>query len=465
MEAGSFIIGALAGIMAGAIIGFILAKRLLAGNGADGQELEQLRSEREQLNRELQATRVDLAGAEAGRTGIREERDRLLADLKAAQDDVRALQGRLEASIEKFKNQEERLAGQKQEFEELNKRFNTEFENLANRILDEKSKTFTEKNRENLDAILGPLRDRIKDFEEKVERSYGEEKKDKAELRGEIKKLMELNQQISTEANNLTNALRSDNKKQGNWGEMILEKILESSGLEKGVQFEMQYSTEGLEGGRVQPDVVVKLPEGKHIIIDSKVSLTAYERMVNAETDEQQQRELMLHVNSVKSHIKGLSEKNYHVAKGINSPDFVLLFMPIESSFSQAIKADDELFNFAWERNIVIVGPSTLLATLRTISAIWRQEQQTRNAIDIAQKSGQLYDKFVGFAEDLLKVEKHLGQTQTAYTEAKRKLSEGTGNLVRRTEELRKLGAKASKRIPQELLNDTFDADADSDEE
>lgn len=227
----------------------------------------------------------------------------------------------------------------------------------------------------------------------------------------------------------------------------------------------MQYSTEGLDGGRVQPDVVVKLPEDKHIIIDSKVSLVAYERMVNAETEEEQKRELILHVNSVKSHIKGLSDKNYHAAKGINSPDFVLLFMPIESSFSQAIKSDDELFNFAWERNIVIVGPSTLLATLRTISAIWRQEQQTRNAIDIAQKSGQLYDKFVGFAEDLLKIGRHLGQTQTAYTEATKKLSEGTGNIVRRTEELRKLGAKTSKRIPQELLSDTFDADVDTDDE
>lgn len=461
MERGSLIIG----LLVGTVIGFAIARLLFKPAQTDASELDAMRTEKDAINRELQNVRVELAGSEAGRRGVVEERDRLLSELKASQEEVRTQQGRLEASIERFKNQDERLAQQKQEFEELNKRFNTEFENLANRILEEKSKTFTEKNKENLDAILGPLRERIKDFEEKVERNYGEEKKDKAELRGEIKKLMELNQQISTEANNLTNALRSDNKKQGNWGEMILEKILESSGLEKGVQFEMQYSTEGLDGGRVQPDVVVKLPEDKHIIIDSKVSLVAYERMVNAETEEEQKRELLLHVNSVKSHIKGLSDKNYHAAKGINSPDFVLLFMPIESSFSQAIKSDDELFNFAWERNIVIVGPSTLLATLRTISAIWRQEQQTRNAIDIAQKSGQLYDKFVGFAEDLLKIGRHLGQTQTAYTEATKKLSEGTGNIVRRTEELRKLGAKTSKRIPQELLSDTFDADVDTDDE
>jgi len=392
-----------------------------------------------------------------------EERDRLLSELKASQEEVRTQQGRLDASIEKFKNQDERLAQQKQEFEELNKRFNTEFENLANRILEEKSKTFTEKNKENIDAILSPLRERIKDFEEKVERNYGEEKKEKAELKGEIKKLMELNQRISEEANNLATALKGDTKKQGNWGELILERIMESSGLQKDVEYRTQFSAKSLDDDILRPDVVVMLPDDKHLIIDSKVSLLAYDRFVNSDDPDEQVRQLKAHIDSVKLHVKQLSDKAYHTARGMDTPEFVLMFMPIESSFSQAVKADNELFTYAWEKQVVIVSPSTLLATLRTVSAIWKQERQTRNALDIALKSGQLYDKFVGFAEDLLKIGRHLGQTQTAYTEATKKLSEGTGNIVRRTEELRKLGAKTSKRIPPELLSDTFDADADTD--
>lgn len=464
METGSFIIGALVGLMAGGIIGFILSRRMGADGSAGVQELDALRSERDSVQRELQDARVSLAGSEAGRSGVTEERDRLLSELKASQDEVRKLQGRLDASLEKFSNQEERLAQQRSEFEELNKRFNTEFENLANRILEEKSKTFTEKNRENIDAILAPLRERIKDFEEKVERSYGEEKKEKAELKGEIKKLMELNQRISEEANNLATALKGDTKKQGNWGELILERIMESSGLQKDVEYRTQFSTRSLDDEVLRPDVVVMLPDDKHLIIDSKVSLVAYDRFVNSEDPEDQTRYLKAHIDSVKLHVKQLSEKAYHSARGVDTPEFVLMFMPIESSFSQAVKADNELFTFAWEKQVVIVSPSTLLATLRTVSAIWKQERQTRNALDIALKSGQLYDKFVGFTEDLLKIGRHLGQTQTAYTEATRKLSEGAGNIVRRTEELRKLGAKASKQIPQELLHDTFDADSDGDE-
>ncbi|MCF8257887.1 MAG: DNA recombination protein RmuC [Flavobacteriales bacterium] len=465
METGSFVIGALVGTVAGSVIGFLLARRFLSGSTSDVSELDLIRSEKEVLNRELQDARVGLAGAEAGRKGVAEERDRLVAELTSSRSEASTLNGRLEASIEKFKNQEERLVQQKSEFEELNKRFNTEFENLANRILEEKSKTFTEKNKENIDAILSPLRERIKDFEEKVERNYGEEKKEKAELKGEIKKLMELNQRISEEANNLATALKGDSKKQGNWGELILERIMESSGLQKDVEYRTQFSAKSLDDDILRPDVVVMLPDDKHLIIDSKVSLVAYDRFVNSDDADEQVRQLKAHIDSVKLHVKQLSEKAYHTARGMDTPEFVLMFMPIESSFSQAVKADNELFTYAWEKQVVIVSPSTLLATLRTVSAIWKQERQTRNALDIASKSGQLYDKFVGFAEDLLKIGRHLGQTQTAYTEATKKLSEGTGNIVRRTEELRKLGAKTSKRIPQELLTDTFDADADTDDE
>lgn len=451
MELG-IILGVLViGLALGAVIGVLFERGRSGKEKADDPALAQATDRFNEAN-------ARIGGLTEAVRLLTEERDRLRNETVQRADEVTALNARLASSIEKFKNQEERINTQKQEIEELHKRLNTEFENLANRILDEKSKKFTDQNKVNLDQILTPLRERIKDFEEKVERSYGEEKKDKAELRGEIKKLMELNQQISTEANNLTTALRGDAKKQGNWGEVILERIMESSGLEKGTQYQVQYSTTAEDGSRLMPDVVVMLPEGKHIIIDSKVSLVAYDRMVNADTEEEQIRQMALHVQSVKAHIKGLSEKNYPGAKGLNSPDFVLLFMPIESSFSQAIKADDELFNFAWERNIVIVGPSTLLATLRTISAIWRQEQQSRNALLIAEKGAAMYDKFVGFVEDLKRIGKNIEGTQRSYDEAFKKLSEGSGNLVRRAEEMRKLGAKGSKQLPQDIFGDDDEA-------
>lgn len=442
------------GIAIGAAIGFLVARMLFSPKTADDATVSQLTAERNDLNQRLQDARVDIGRGEASLEAMTSDRERLREELKLAQDEVRQLNGRLEASIEKFKLQDERLKQQKDELDELHKKFNTEFENLANRILDEKSKTFTEKNKENLDAILTPLRERIKDFEEKVERNYGEEKKDKAALGEQIKHLMELNHKISEEANNLASALKGDTKKQGNWGEMILERILESSGLNKDDEYFTQYSTTDAEGTTLRPDVVIKLPDDKHLIIDSKVSLVAYDRFVNSEDMDEQTRQLKAHIDSVKMHVKLLSEKAYQSGNGLTSPDFVLMFMPIESSFSQAVKADNELFNYAWEKKVVIVSPSTLLATLRTISAIWKQERQTRNALDIANKSGQLYDKFVGFAEDLMKIGRHLSQTQNAYSEATKKLSEGSGNLVRRTEELRKLGAKTNKRIPHELLTD-----------
>ena len=461
MEIGYLIIG----LAVGSALGFLVSKLLSKASVIDAEALEKLTSERDSLSAQLQSLRIEEGRLQQGRDMLIAERDKLRDDLRTSQEELRTLNGRLEASIEKFRLQEERIREQKQEFEDLNKRFNTEFENLANRILEEKSKTFTEKNKENLDAILGPLRERIKDFEEKVERNYGEEKKEKAALGEQIKHLMELNHKISEEANNLASALKGDTKKQGNWGEMILERILESSGLVKDNEYFTQYSTTDHDGTILRPDVIIKLPDDKFIIIDSKVSLVAYDRFVNSEDADEQSRQLKAHIESVKMHVKLLSDKAYQNAKGMQTPDFVLMFMPIESSFSQAVKADNELFNFAWERKVVIVSPSTLLATLRTISAIWKQERQTRNAIIIAQKSGQLYDKFVGFAEDMNKIERHLGQTQSAFGEAKKKLSEGAGNLVRRSEELRKLGARTSKAIPEDLMADSgHDEDGDDEQ-
>ena len=348
---------------------------------------------------------------------------------------------------------------QKAEIENLQIRFKTEFENLANNILKEKTKEFTEQNKTNLSSILDPLKDKIKTFEEKVEKSYNTESAERNSLKGEIKSLVLLNKQISEEANNLAKALKGDSKKQGNWGEIILEKVLERSGLQKGVEYDMQVSMTSEDGKRVQPDVIVFLPDKKHIIIDSKVSLVAYEAFVNAQSEEEGEKNIQAHIASVKNHIKGLSEKNYQSLEQLNTPDFVLLFMPIESSFSLTVQTDNELFNYAWERKIVIVSPSTLLATLRTISSIWKQERQTRNALEIAKQSGDLYDKFVGFIEDLLSIGKKMNDAKNSYDDAMKKLSSGKGNLIRRAETIKELGAKTTKDISQPLLERAKDSE------
>ena len=323
--------------------------------------------------------------------------------------------------------------------------------------MDDKSQKFVETNKLNLDQLLSPLKENIKLFEEKVEKVYKAESDERNVLKGEITKLMELNKQISEEANNLTKALKSDSKKQGNWGEIVLDRILEVSGLVEGEGYTKQGKGLNLmdeDGNRFQPDVIINLPDNKHIIIDSKVSLIAYDRLVNCETEEERETYIRQHILSIKSHINGLGGKNYQDLYGINSPDFVLLFVPIESSFVLAIQHDVELFEFAWNKKVVMVTPSTLLATLKTVASIWKQEQQTKNAIDIATKAGLLYDKFVGFITDIKKIGDNLDRSKEAYNEAFGKLSTGSGNLVGRVEVLRKLGAKASKQIDQKFIEE-----------
>jgi DNA recombination protein RmuC len=349
-------------------------------------------------------------------------------------------------------NFEEKLKSQKEELSELQVRFTKEFENLANKILEEKSSKFTEQNRANLDVILNPLKEKIKDFEQKVELAYKAESAERNTLKGEIRNLVELNKKISEEANNLATALKGDNKQQGNWGEVVLEKILERSGLIKDQEYKTQFVTTNDDGDRIKPDVVVFLPDEKHIVIDSKVSLVAYDAFVNSAEDEDRVRFRKAHIDSVRSHIKLLGEKNYQTASGLTTPDFILLFIPIESSFSVAIQADQEIFNYAWDRKIVLVSPSTLLATLRTVSSIWKQERQTRNALQIAEEGGKLYDKFVGFVEDLVRVGRKMDEAKIDYTEAMKKLTDGTGNLVKRAEKMKELGAKAGKSLPQQII-------------
>lgn len=357
------------------------------------------------------------------------------------------------------RNLEERLTEQKAELEKLQERFTLEFQNIANKLLKENSKDFAEANQKRLDEILTPLKENIKAFEKKVEDKYDNELKERTSLIEQIKSLSDLNQQMRTDAQNLTKALKGDTKTQGNWGEFILEKILESSGLKKGEQYETQFATTNDEGARIYPDVLIKLPEDKHIVIDSKVSIVAYSNFLEAQTEDEQMTCVKAHITSVKNHINGLSEKNYSHAKGINSPDFVLMFLPSEPSFSFTLQSDQSIYNYAWDRKIVLVSPTTLLATLRTISSVWKQENQTKNAIEIAKQSGALYDKFVGFLEDLNKIDKGLKSSQSAYDEAVKKLQFGSGNLVGRVEKLKVLGAKTTKNLPANFSEDEDNLD------
>ncbi len=328
----------------------------------------------------------------------------------------------------------------------------TEFQNLANKILEEKSKKFTDQNRLNLEQVLNPLRDQLGDFRRKVEDVYEKESKDRMSLFHEINSLKSLNQQISSDAINLTNALKGQSKTQGAWGEVILERVLEESGLHKGREYDTQGSFTTDEGKRLRPDVIVHLPEGKDIVIDSKVSLTGYERYCSSDDEVERQLALREHVASLRNHIKGLSVKNYEDLPGINSLDFVLLFVPIEAAFITAVENDQSLFREAFDKNIIVVSPTTLLATLRTVHNIWRYEYQNKNALEIAEKAGGLYDQFVRFGESLLDVEDKLSKAQTSFQTAKSRLMDGRGNLVTRTQQLQKLGAKAKKKMPEALL-------------
>lgn len=347
-----------------------------------------------------------------------------------------------------------KLTENKQEVEKLQEKFTTEFENLANKILEEKSTKFTEQNRENLKQILDPLQEKIQLFEQKVENSNKENTERHIKLGEQLKYLHEQNIKISTEATNLTKALKGESKTQGNWGELILERVLEKSGLEKGREYELEksFNTDQEDKKRLRPDVIIHLPDNKKMIIDSKVSLTAYEKHVNSEDSTDKDNYLKEHINSLNRHVQQLSDKKYEDIYEIESPDFVLLFVPIEPAFAVAVNHDNELYNKAFEKNIVIVTPSTLLATLRTIDSMWNNEKQQQNALEIAKQAGALYDKFDGLMTDLTKVGKKMDDAKNEYKGAMNKLFEGSGNLIRRVENIKKLGAKAKKQLPESLI-------------
>lgn len=401
-------------------------------------------------------------------TALKTEKEGLIKDLNHKNTEITQLQTNIQAEKDKKdellisitqKNAElsylsSKLSEQKSEIEQLQEKFTKDFENLANKILEEKSNKFTEQNRENLKQILHPLSEKIQHFEQKVEQTHKESIDYHAALRQQIMGLRDLNQQMSKETLNLTKALKGDSKTQGNWGELVLERVLEKSGLEKGREYEVQksFETDDDSKQRLRPDVVIHLPDGKKMIIDSKVSLTHYEQYIA--TDDDNERELLLkqHVQSLSRHVEQLSSKRYEDLYQMESPDFVLLFVPIEPAFAIAINFDNSIYNRAFEKNIVIVTPSTLLATLKTVDTMWNNAKQQQNAIEIARQAGALYDKFAGLIEDLTQVGKRMDDAKKEYANAMNKLFEGKGNLVRRVEDLKLMGAKTQKSLPESII-------------
>ncbi|ESU22846.1 DNA recombination protein RmuC [Flavobacterium enshiense DK69] len=408
-----------------------LEERINGLIGQIEQAKEQFQNERNSFEKQLQLLNTE-------KESIRSEKEAIAIQLSKKEVD--------------FENLWERNKEQKEEVNRLQEKFTKEFENLANKILEEKTNKFTEQNKENLKNILSPLQDKIQLFEKKVEDTHKESIDYHAALRQQILGLREMNEQMSKETLNLTKALKGDSKMQGNWGELILERVLEKSGLEKGREYEVQQSFVTEDGSRVQPDVVINLPDGKKMIVDSKVSLTAYERYINEEDEDTKVSFLKEHVNSIKRHVEQLSGKNYQDLYQIESPDFVLLFIPMEPAFALALNEDSSLYTKAFEKNIVIVTPSTLLATLRTIDSMWTNQKQQENAYEIARQAGALYDKFEGFISDLIKIGKKMDEAKSEYGNAMNKLVEGKGNLVTSVEKLKKMGAKAKKALPESLL-------------
>lgn len=374
-------------------------------------------------------------------------------EIKELQNDKNNLIGLKSQLAAQNDNLQKLLDSQKEEIAKMQEVAKTEFQNLANKILEEKSLKFTEQNQQNLKNILNPLQEKITDFEKKVENTHKESIDYHAALRQQIIGLKDLNLQMSKETVNLTKALKGDSKIQGNWGELVLERVLEKSGLEKGREYEIQKSFVTEEGNRVQPDVVINLPDGKKMIVDSKVSLTAYEKYINEDDEEQKSTLLKEHINSLKRHVEQLGNKNYQHLYEMESPDFVLLFIPIEPAFAIALNEDTQLYNKAFEKNIVIVTPSTLLATLRTIDSMWTNQKQQENAVEIARQAGALYDKFDGFVADLVKIGKKMDETKTEYEGAMNKLVDGKGNLINSVQKLKIMGAKAKKSLPESILN------------
>ena len=421
-----------------------------------------------------------LAQAAGAAVELRESNSRLSAELAAEQENLSALRSRFEETQTRWETQQRQANSLAVQVAQLQNSLESErnvsqeklallldaktaltdqFKALANEILEEKSKRFTEQNQSNLGALLDPLKLKITEFQTKIEDNYVKEGRDRTALGEQVRQLMELNQHLSEDAKNLTRALRGSSKAQGTWGEWILEKVLEASGLRKGEEYVVQSSHTREDGTRALPDVILHLPEGRSLVIDSKVSLVAYEEFAVTENEAERAAAGKRHMESIRGHIKGLSGKNYQTLYSLTSLDFVLLFVPIEPAFMLAVASDRDLFMDAWNRNVLLVSPSTLLFVVRTVAHLWRQEAQSRNAQEIAKRGAELYDKFVGFVEDMNSLGNRLKQAQSDYDDAFGKLSNGRGNLVGQAQKLRQLGVKPSKSLAPALVEGAYESD------
>ncbi|AJO79997.1 recombinase RmuC [Pseudomonas sp. MRSN 12121] len=396
------------------------------------------------VRREVELLQIERDNARDAAHAWNLERANKEAELRRLDAQVASLTAELREQQESHQQRLDDLQGSRDELR-------AQFAELAGKIFDEREQRFAENSQQRLGQLLDPLKERIQSFEKRVEESYQAEARERFSLGKELERLQQLNLRLSDEATNLTRALKGQ-KTQGNWGELILERVLEHAGLEKGREYQTQVSLKGPDGERFQPDVLIMLPGDKQVVVDSKVSLTAYQQCIAADDEAIGQAALKQHVLSLRNHVKGLAGKDYKRLEGLHSLDFVLLFVPIEAAFSAALQAEPNLFQEAFDRNIVIVSPTTLLATLRVIDSLWKQERQSQNAREIAERAGWLYDKFVLFIQDLDEVGNRLQQLDKAYSAARNKLTEGRGNLVSRSEQLRLLGARASKSLPADLL-------------
>lgn len=408
------------------------------------QQQQQLEINRARLEERIQGLEINLEQETATQHKLEAILEQTRAQLAERNEAIAEIETRLSSERQSYKENLRVL-------EQAKKQLKHEFENLANQIFDEKTKSFGKKNNENMAGLLNPLREQLGEFKRKVEDVYDKESKDRRSLYEQIKQLKELNQQMSDEAIKLTSALKGDNKVQGNWGEMILERALEESGLKKGQEFELQAGIKQNDK-RFIPDALIYLPDGKHIIIDAKVSLVAYEAYCSSNDENERKRLHQEHTQSLRGHIKNLSDKSYHSLEAVKTLDFVLLFMPIEGAFLLALEKEPNLFREAFEHNIMLVSPATLMVTLRTIHNIWRHEHQNKNAKEIARRGGELHDKFVGFVESIEEIGKNIERTQNSYNTAHKRLTSGRGNLVSQVNMLQKLGADTKKKLSPDLI-------------
>jgi DNA recombination protein RmuC len=438
----TWILEFLMGVTLGAIIGYLLKWVLSKSNKKIAK-----------LENELREVQTRLQIEQESATRLKTEHVAMNQELKMERERIFQL-GNQKASLEaEYNNMKVKLSEQKQDVEKLQEKFSTEFKNLANEILEEKTRKFTEQNKTNMGDLLNPLKEKIEKFEEKVEKSSKENMQWNISLKEQIHHLKELNVQITKEAENLTKALKGESKTQGNWGEMQLELILEKAGLTKDIHYFKEKNFKNDEGQNQRPDYIIMLPDDKTLVLDAKVSLTAYSNYYNTDDEQEQDRALKMHLESVNSHLKQLSEKKYQNLYDINQPDYVMMFVANEPALTLALQTDMSLYEKALDKNIVLVSTTTLLATLKTISYIWKQDLQNKNAMEIARQAGLLYDKFSNFTDDLIKVGKSIDATKNIYQEAAKKLYDGQDNLVRKAERLKELGAKTSKSLDKGLVD------------